>query len=749
MPVDFLTTEQELNYGRYVAEPNDVQLARYFHLDERDLAFINQRRGRHNRLGIALQLTTARFLGTFLTDLTRVLPGVQQFVAVQLNIRRPEVLTRYAERVTTLREHTALIKEYYGYHEFGDFPWSFRLKRLLYTRAWLSNERPGLMFDFATAWLLQNKVLLPGATTLVRLVSEIRERANQRLWKKLAALPDSWQTARVTELLDIPEGQRTSPLEQLKKGPVTVSGPAFTEALERYIRLRNLEFSRLNFTGLPAIQLRNLARYAGMASVKYIARMPQQRKLAVLTAFVKAQETAALDEAVDVLDMLILDITRAAKKTGQKKRLRTLKDLDRAALILARACSLLLDEQADDAELRETIFNSIPKSRLAESVSKVNELARPQNNNFHDEMVEQYGRVKRFLPAVLRDLHFQAAPAGEHTLSAIHYLTELNCSKKRILDNAPEHIITGPWKRLVYDAEGRIQRAGYSLYLLERLQDALRRRDIWLENSDRWGNPREKLLQGEEWQAQRVPVCRALGHPTDGHKGVQQLAVQVTNAINATTDVNRLTSKATNNIIPLPLYNPTLGYESFIMPLVFIIILQQTLIFTSSMLIALRNSIGLTKINSSQFIGTFFGLFMVGFFGAVFVFGWVYYLQGYPNEGSMFLQVLLIVLFSAAVSSMGMLIGSFLDNINRPMQILSATSMVIFYASGASFPTFNMPEWVVKTMVIFPSSTMISGFTMLNSQGAGIYELAPVIIKISLLAIILFLLAMYRLVWQK
>jgi hypothetical protein len=60
----------------------------------------------------------------------------------------------------------------------------------------------------------------------------------------------------------------------------------------------------------------------------------------------------------------------------------------------------------------ETIFNSIPKSRLAESVCKVNELARPQNNNFHDEMVEQYGRVKRFLPAVLRDLHFQAAPAG-------------------------------------------------------------------------------------------------------------------------------------------------------------------------------------------------------------------------------------------------------------------------------------------------------------------------------------------------
>lgn len=51
-------------------------------------------------------------------------------------------------------------------------------------------------------------------------------------------------------------------------------------------------------------------------------------------------------------------------------------------------------------------------------------------------MVDQYGRVKRFLPAVLCDLYFQAeaASAGEHTLSAIHYLTELNDSKKRTLD---------------------------------------------------------------------------------------------------------------------------------------------------------------------------------------------------------------------------------------------------------------------------------------------------------------------------
>ncbi len=204
MPVEFLTDEQARRYGRYNGDPTSAQLSRYFYLDDRDRSEIAVRRGNYNRLGYALQLCTVRFLGTFLADPTAVPRVVIAHLAKQLDIAEPSCLLHYRERPVTRHEHATEIQRRHAYRNFHEQPQHFRLVRWLYTRAWVSAERPMVLFDLATARLVKEKILLPGVTTLTRLVASVRDRAAARLWRILAELPSPEQRGRLLSLLRPP-----------------------------------------------------------------------------------------------------------------------------------------------------------------------------------------------------------------------------------------------------------------------------------------------------------------------------------------------------------------------------------------------------------------------------------------------------------------------------------------------------------------------------------------------------------------
>ncbi len=75
--------------------------------------------------------------------------------------------------------------------------------------------------------------------------------------------------------------------------------------------------------------------------------------------------------------------------------------------------------------------------------------------------------------------------------------------------------------------EKHITRRGYTLCFLSKLQDSLRRRDVYVTGSNRWGDPRARLLQGADWQANRIKVYRSLGHPTDPQEAIKSLGHQL------------------------------------------------------------------------------------------------------------------------------------------------------------------------------------------------------------------------------
>jgi TnpA family transposase len=390
---------------------------------------------------------------------------------------------------------------------------------------------------------VERKVLLSGVTVLERLVARVRDRVALRLWRRLAALPIPEQRTHMDALVQVPDGVRQTPLDRLRRAPTRVSGPALVQALQRVEDLHALGVSDLFLDRAPPGRLNALAGYAAAARVQAIARMPDDRRLATLLAFAQAFEIIALDDGLDLFDLLMSDLLREASTKGQKTRVRTIHDLDAAALQLREACQLLLDERIDDAAVRRVVFARIPRACLVAASSRVAPLARPSDDQYYPELVERYRSVRAFLPALLHTVPFQGTQAGRAVLEALHFLSDSLKQHRPDMRQAPLEALPGAWRRVVLDGHTQVDRRAYMVCVAARLQESLKRRDVFVRKSGRWGDPRVKLLRGAQWEAMRPQVCRALGHPDTAEPALQALTPQLDAAYRRTA-ANFLTNTA-------------------------------------------------------------------------------------------------------------------------------------------------------------------------------------------------------------
>ncbi|HAT8651895.1 TPA: Tn3 family transposase [Legionella pneumophila] len=514
MPVDFLSPAQRENYGRY---PNDLApefIANYFFLDDQDREWIRNKRGAFSRLGYALQLTTARFVGTFYSDLTEIPYKIIERIATQINVADIQnSLERYQKSEQRWR-HTVEIRTRYGFTEFNEEGIRFKLGRWLYALFWTGTDRPGLLFEQTVLWLINNKVLLPGITTVERFIAEIRSRMDTRLWRSLIKNLTNDQTEKLNNLLLVAEKQRQSLLDILRKGPVRASSKTLVKALKRIEMAR--ELSIVLPKRLPEGRVSVLSRFANTAKTTAISRLSYERKMATLVAFAHHFEATAQDDALDILSIVLSELFSKAKRTNHKTRLRTIKDLDSAAATLIDACKVVLDNNLTDQEVRSKIFNIVGYEELIIAVTEVNALIQPPDDVFYRELEDKEQTIKNFLPSLLRVIHFDSNEAGKPIIQALDWL------KSKSKKEAPMDLVSKTWKRYIHDKENQFNKTAYIFCVLDKLQGALKRRDLFISPSWRYSDPRANLHGGTEWEAIRPVICRSLNLTNEPHGYLQE-----------------------------------------------------------------------------------------------------------------------------------------------------------------------------------------------------------------------------------
>lgn len=531
MPSRFLTDEQRARYGRYAGGPSEEQLARYFHLDATDRELVGEMRGAHNRIGFAIQLGTARFLGTFLDDPTQTPSAVITTVAHQLGEVPAPSLDAYRDGRQRWR-HIEMIRERYGFRDLEeDASARFRLTRWLYVLCRIGDDRPGLLFDRATAWLVTHKVLLPGVTTLERLIGRVRHRANLRLWHRLTRALTDEQRQQLATLLT-PADTTLAGLEDLRAAPRRRSPTELLRHLERIDAIRAHGLSLAMPVNLPSAPLSRLARAARTSKPSNLAVLQEPRRTATLVALFQTLEAVALDDAVELFDALASDIFSAAEQAHRKSRLRSLRDLDAAAIVLRDVGRRVV--QDDDLPLtgwRDALFEQIARADIEAAMASIDTLVSAPDDRRYQELRPYWRRVRALFAGLLQRIALDATPAGRPVAAALDYLRGVDNWSKARMTEAPTEAVGAAWKRHALDEAGRVTDSrAYVFATLDAFRTGLKRRDVFVPAGVRYADPRRGLLSGEAWNAARLTVCRSLDRSPDATAELGDLTARLDRA---------------------------------------------------------------------------------------------------------------------------------------------------------------------------------------------------------------------------
>ena len=246
---------------------------------------------------------------------------------------------RYAERDKTPLEHWWEIRDALGYRDFPSAEQATR--EFLEARAWTRPERPSQLFDQVVAWLRTEKILLPGVSVLARLVSQVRTDMSERLYSLLAGRVSTELGQRLDKLLTVTSGFRVSELDRLRRAPTRASGLEMVRALDRVAEIAGFGADRIDVADVPPGRV-EVARSVDRQR-RDLRRLPGRRRSATLLATARTLRSNAIDDALDLFAVLMVEVIWPAERASVAERLRSLPQLAKASATLAIAARVLLE----------------------------------------------------------------------------------------------------------------------------------------------------------------------------------------------------------------------------------------------------------------------------------------------------------------------------------------------------------------------------------------------------------------------
>ncbi len=181
------------------------------------------------------------------------------------------------------------------------------------------------------------------------------------------------------------------------------------------------------------------------------------------------------------------------------------------------------------------------------------------------------------------------------------------------------------------------------------------------------------------------------------------------------------------------LYNQGMGFASFLMPAILILILHQTLVFGIGMAAGTAreenrfHELVSSSVHRGGLFRVIFGkglaFFVLYMFWAVYMLGFIPDLFNLPHIGNVATLLEFVVPFLFATIFFSMFLSVFNPARETQMVLLLFFSLILLFLSGISWPQSNISGFWKIFSYLFPATFGIQGYIKINTMGAGLNEI--------------------------
>ena len=196
-----------------------------------------------------------------------------------------------------------------------------------------------------------------------------------------------------------------------------------------------------------------------------------------------------------------------------------------------------------------------------------------------------------------------------------------------------------------------------------------------------------------------------------------------------------MASRSPVNLNGVALFNPTEGYGSFVVAAVAVLILHQTLLMGGALLVGTWREQCAAKSDARDWLARLLALCVPGWLAGVFYFGWIFIWQDYPHGGNPWGALALLAVFVPAVAGCAGLLGWWLAERERALQVVLFTSLPLAFMGGFTWPVEALPEPLQWLRWLSPSTAGIQASLRLNQVGAPLAAVLPHLLWLATMAV--------------